>query len=483
MAEDQEKKKEEKFAFDAAGQALGYISLDQARVLAVQHAQQNTDFYGRRYARRELAWEELSAEEGEDYYRIRLSYRLARGFQGEPGVDLLTIDKTGAIELRQILSEPVEPRRRLGLPLALAGLSVVVAAAAVGVLFASGAIGGGSGPSPSAVSVAVAPTAPARLISPLGEVTVDVVSGSVSTPAQLRYQPVAADAVPQLPAGYIASQKVFELLLVPEAGSSATSVSLLNPITITVRMSTGDLSLAGGVESNVVIQHYDDGDNEWAALPTTVDFTASTAHAQVDSLSIFALTIKQPEPTPTPMALPTAASPSTATPSPSPTPTPIRPTSTPTPTPVPTPTALPTAAPTPVTRYRLGTAVSRQELGTVQVLPQSQDQLYTGGTVVVVTATCTTTFVGWAGDVPSEIASSSNPILVIMDRDRVLIASCATPTPTPTPTPAPTPIPPTPTPIPIPKPTPKPTPKPESTEGRPWGQPLKKLEGAPLNLG
>ena len=26
-------------------------------------------------------------------------------------------------------------------------------------------------------------------------------------------------------------------------------------------------------------------------------------------------------------------------------------------------------------------------------------------------------------------------------------------------------------------------PKPESTEGRPWGQPLKKLEGAPVNLG
>ena len=24
---------------------------------------------------------------------------------------------------------------------------------------------------------------------------------------------------------------------------------------------------------------------------------------------------------------------------------------------------------------------------------------------------------------------------------------------------------------------------PESTEGRPWGQPLKKLEGAPVNLG
>ena len=26
-------------------------------------------------------------------------------------------------------------------------------------------------------------------------------------------------------------------------------------------------------------------------------------------------------------------------------------------------------------------------------------------------------------------------------------------------------------------------PKPESTDGRPWGQPLKQPEGAPLNLG
>ena len=29
----------------------------------------------------------------------------------------------------------------------------------------------------------------------------------------------------------------------------------------------------------------------------------------------------------------------------------------------------------------------------------------------------------------------------------------------------------------------KPFDKPESTDGRPWGQPLKQPEGAPLNLG
>ena len=32
-------------------------------------------------------------------------------------------------------------------------------------------------------------------------------------------------------------------------------------------------------------------------------------------------------------------------------------------------------------------------------------------------------------------------------------------------------------------PYPVPQPKPESTEGGPWGQPLKKREGAPMNLG
>ena len=47
-------KEEEKFDFTAEGEALGYISLDQARVSAIQHARDNRDFYGRGYANREL---------------------------------------------------------------------------------------------------------------------------------------------------------------------------------------------------------------------------------------------------------------------------------------------------------------------------------------------------------------------------------------------------------------------------------------------
>ena len=125
------------------------ISLDQAHVVAIRHAKENTDFYGPRYSGRELVWEVQSSEEGEDYYQIRLSFRPARRFRGEPGVDLFTIDKTGSIEIRQILDEPAE-KRRLAAPVIAAGsLVAVVAVAAVAVgLFTGGSSGGESTPTP-----------------------------------------------------------------------------------------------------------------------------------------------------------------------------------------------------------------------------------------------------------------------------------------------------------------------------------------------
>jgi len=106
MVEEADKKDDEKVELDSTGQAIAYISLDQARVLAMEHARDNREFYGRRYASQELVWEVLSQEESEDYYDIRLSYRPTEGFRGEPGLEQFTIDKTGPIRLRQILSQP-----------------------------------------------------------------------------------------------------------------------------------------------------------------------------------------------------------------------------------------------------------------------------------------------------------------------------------------------------------------------------------------
>jgi len=57
MVEDEGKEDEPKLEFDSAGQAIAYISLDQARVLALRHARDNRDLYRRGYERRELLWE------------------------------------------------------------------------------------------------------------------------------------------------------------------------------------------------------------------------------------------------------------------------------------------------------------------------------------------------------------------------------------------------------------------------------------------
>ena len=131
-----EGKEEEKLEFTAEGEALGYISLDQARVLALRHARDNTDFYGRRYGNQDLAWDVLDEQEREDYYYIRLSYRPVRDFRGQPGVELFTIDKMGPIELRQILADP-QPEFRLRLILSAAGLLAAVGGIVAG-LAASG---------------------------------------------------------------------------------------------------------------------------------------------------------------------------------------------------------------------------------------------------------------------------------------------------------------------------------------------------------
>ena len=108
MVEGEGKKEEEKLDFDSTGQAIGYISLDQARVLALQHARDNRDIYGR-YANRELVWEVVGEEETEDYYEVKLSYRPAGNFRAA-GVEQFTIDKMGRLSFGKSSLSPSHHR-------------------------------------------------------------------------------------------------------------------------------------------------------------------------------------------------------------------------------------------------------------------------------------------------------------------------------------------------------------------------------------
>ena len=67
MAEDLGKE-EEKFDFTPEGESLGYISLAQARILAMSTAQETPGEYGRRYRDVPMAFDTVEASEDEDFY-------------------------------------------------------------------------------------------------------------------------------------------------------------------------------------------------------------------------------------------------------------------------------------------------------------------------------------------------------------------------------------------------------------------------------
>ena len=363
-------------AFDPLGQVLqGTVSLAEAEALAVRHARENTDFYGKPYSHRQLAWDVVSSEDAGDLYEIRLSFRPARWFWGDPRMEQVTVHKAGAITLRRVIEEPAE---RVGPTGLLAGVLILSGVAAFGLIVYNLVP-----PRPSATpveqakiatpfdvaSVWLLPYEAARLVSPRGDVTVDVDVGSVDKPWLLSYRSLAPYQTPPLPTGVVPSDKSFSLWVSDEQEQTAASFSFIKPVIITVRLTAEDAALAGGNKFNIVLQHYSDADGQWTPLPSSVNFRSSIAQAQTYSLSKFALSIRSTEPA---SSLSGQAAPSTSTQaSITPVPTPISnggrvvanevgtdgnasatllpPVASPTPSPKPTavPTAIPTAAPMP----------------------------------------------------------------------------------------------------------------------------------------
>ena len=134
--------KEEKLEFTPEGEALGYIYLDQARVLAMRTARETPGAYGPSYADFPMAFDVLEAEETEDHYIITLSFRPQGEFNGRAGREQFFIEKEGNVAHRQVLSLP-RLKRRIPPITAAVGLALL-AAIAIGVSIAVSSGGNGS---------------------------------------------------------------------------------------------------------------------------------------------------------------------------------------------------------------------------------------------------------------------------------------------------------------------------------------------------
>ena len=99
-------KEEEKFEFTAEGEGLGYISLAQASLMAIQIATQAPGGYGSGFSGVAMVFEVAATSEDEDFYVITLSVRPQGTFSGQPGREQFFVAKEGMLEHRQVLSFP-----------------------------------------------------------------------------------------------------------------------------------------------------------------------------------------------------------------------------------------------------------------------------------------------------------------------------------------------------------------------------------------
>ena len=167
MAEDEGNREEEGSGSEPAGEAVTYISLEQARALCIRTANVTPGAYGRRFGRVPMVFEVAFEEETDDHYVITLSFRPQGQFFGTLGLEEFVIGKEGAINARRVLHLP---RREGGreipiIPIFIGVVAAGIVAAIVGIVIAAGGFGGGG--TDDLPVVAVTPTdTPAPVSTP-----------------------------------------------------------------------------------------------------------------------------------------------------------------------------------------------------------------------------------------------------------------------------------------------------------------------------
>jgi hypothetical protein len=133
------------------------------------------------------------------------------------------------------------------------------------------------------VTVTLSPKSPAELTSTDGRVVVNFPAGAVFSNVNATLKPVSNDKLPPAPQGAKLGATSFRV--------DGLTGLLSKDATVLVKYSSADLDAAGSDVSKLTLARYDDSDNTWTILPTTLDKGALTLSSATNRFGIMAVMV------------------------------------------------------------------------------------------------------------------------------------------------------------------------------------------------
>jgi len=133
------------------------------------------------------------------------------------------------------------------------------------------------------VTVTLSPKSPAELISTDGRVVVNFPAGAVFSDVNVTLKPFSNDKLPAAPQGATLGATSFRV--------DGLTGLLSKDATVLVKYSSADLAAAGSDVSKLALARYDDSENKWTILPTTLDKGSLTLSSATNRFSIWTVMV------------------------------------------------------------------------------------------------------------------------------------------------------------------------------------------------
>jgi hypothetical protein len=134
-----------------------------------------------------------------------------------------------------------------------------------------------------AANVKLTAKSSAVLASPDGRVTIEFPAGAVFSDTDVTMKPLAKDQAPAPSTGMAPASTFFNV--------GGINGLLAKDATLIVKYTSADLGAAGSDVSKLVLARYDDSDNKWTILPTTLDKSALTLSTATNRLGILGVMV------------------------------------------------------------------------------------------------------------------------------------------------------------------------------------------------